>query len=101
MNAGYWKSGDFNGDRCTDYIHIAGIDYVNVWTNQNGVNYKVTYFQPWPGYYMQTGSNTWEAGALDFNFDGRTDVRHYAAPTYGWNWRSNGNATFSLTQFAR
>jgi hypothetical protein len=52
MQAGYWRTGDFNGDARADLLHLCCFDYVNTWSSHGNGAFGVSKFQPWPGYWV-------------------------------------------------
>jgi hypothetical protein len=92
---GSWEAGDFNGDGRDDLIHLTGGDYVRPWLGQPDGTFSVGYFQPSPGYWVQSG--TWQTS--DFNGDGRTDLVHLLPGDYVRPWISQPDGTFSVGYF--
>ena len=95
MQNGFWKQGDFNGDRRTDLIHVAGPDYTHPWLSNGDGSFTVAFFQPGPGYGMRNGF--WREA--DFNGDGRGDLIHFAGPDYTHPWLSRGDGSFTVAFF--
>jgi hypothetical protein len=91
MSAGSWQSGDFNGDRKVDLIHLTPYDYVHAWLSNGDGSFSVGAFRPWPGYGMSVGS--WQSG--DFNGDARTDLLHLCCRHINV-WQSLGNGNFAV-----
>ena len=94
---GQWFTGDFNGDRRADLLHVVnGADYVHLWMSNGNGTFNILTFRPWAGYGIPNG--VWRLG--DFNGDGRTDILHAVANTdYAHVWLSNGNGTFAVGTF--
>jgi hypothetical protein len=92
--SGVWLPGDFNGDGRTDFVHIWGGGYANVWLSKGDAGFSLNLFSPWPGYGFLSGS--WHVG--DFDGDGRTDLFHLCCH-YVNIWRSNGDGSFTVARF--
>ena len=95
---GQWISGDFNGDKRTDVLHVVNnADYVHIWMSNGNGTFDVKTFRPWVGYAIPNG--VWKVG--DFNNDGKADIFHavQGGSGYAHTWFSNGNGTFNVTTF--
>ena len=95
VQSGFFLPGDFDGDGDDDLIHLTEGDYVHPWLSNGDGTFDVQFFQPWPGYSIQSGY--WLPG--DFNGDGRTDLMHFTEGDYVHPWLSNGDGTFDVGFF--
>jgi len=95
---GSWISGDVNGDKKTDLIHIVKeYNYIHIWKALKDDKYEITKILPPPDYYIDRGS--WVTA--DFNGDGRTDLIHLVADSnYIHTWKSLSNGQFEIGKFS-
>jgi hypothetical protein len=94
----FYLSGDFNGDRKTDLVHIVNNNYLHVWlSNGNGTFDIKQRFPTSDGYAMKNEAN-YKFLVGDTDGDGKEDLIHIVNNNYLHVWLSNGDGTFTIKQ---
>jgi hypothetical protein len=97
LAGGTWKTADINGDYKSDLVHICCPASIRTLISNGDGTYNFSAATSgMPGYQAQLGS--WQVG--DINGDGRSDLMHRCCNNDMYTWSSNGNATFTVTNFA-
>ena len=94
--SGVWQTGDFDGDGRTDQIHIGAFNGndADIWlANAGGFSPSELFFVP--GYDTRTGFFL----AWNVDLDADTDLIHICCSDRVKVWRSNGNGTFTISEF--
>lgn len=117
-----FRTGDFNGDGRTDFIHFADAHTLYVWMSQgDGRFHPIRHTSA--SFHLGCGSSSGELSAAynfagedvdpsaeppdpngykfsiaDFNGDGRTDLLQFFSNTEAFLWISRGDGTFKVTR---
>ena len=100
LSANYYnyKLGDFDGDGLTDMIHFYAPNYAHVWLSKGDGTFDVkSRFPSTDGYGVGEPNQTYKYQLADFNGDGKTDLIHFANPSYIHVWFSKGDGSFAVT----
>lgn len=89
-------TGDFNGDKVSDVLHIVNNNYARVWISKRDGTFDIRpRFPAANGYAMKNDAN-YHFSVGDFNGDGKSDLFHVVNNDYGHVWMSKGDGSFDI-----
>lgn len=99
LQAGRWLQVDVNGDGLADQVHLKdSAGNFSVWRSNGDGTFTITNHQAPSGTDVNLNDGFWKVA--DVNGDGLGDLIHFTSnPGQLIIWRSNGDGTFTITEF--